>query len=58
MHAPTDTHLVAAKRILRYIRGTFDHGLHYTYGTISLSAFTDADWVGDPNDRRSVFWCF
>jgi hypothetical protein len=54
MNAPTDIHLTAAKRILRYLRGTLDHGLHYTSGPISLSAFSDADWAGDPNDRRST----
>ena len=51
MNAPTDIHLTAAKRLLRYIRGTLDHGLFYTLGPISLFAFSDADWAGDPNDR-------
>ena len=51
MNAPTDIHLTAAKCILHYIRGTLDHGLFYTPGPISLSAFTNADWVDDPNDR-------
>jgi transposase InsO family protein len=54
MNTPTDIHLTAAKRILRYLRGTLDHGLHYTPGPISISAFSDADWAGDPNDRRST----
>uniref|UniRef100_A0A2N9I8B6 CCHC-type domain-containing protein n=1 Tax=Fagus sylvatica TaxID=28930 RepID=A0A2N9I8B6_FAGSY len=54
MNAPTDLHLTAAKRILRYVRGTLDHGLFYTPGPITLSAFTDADWAGDPDDRRST----
>uniref|UniRef100_A0A2N9J182 Integrase catalytic domain-containing protein n=1 Tax=Fagus sylvatica TaxID=28930 RepID=A0A2N9J182_FAGSY len=54
MNAPSDIHLTAAKRILRYLRGTLDHGLFYTLGPISLSVFSDADWVGDPNDRRST----
>jgi hypothetical protein len=54
MNAPTDIHLIAAKRILRYLRGTLDHGLHYTPGPTTLSAFTDVDWAGDPNDRRST----
>jgi hypothetical protein len=54
MNAPSDIHLTAAKRILRYLRGTLDHGLFYTPGPISLSAFSNADWAGDPNDRRST----
>ena len=55
MNAPTDIHLTAAKRVLRYIRGTLNHGLFYTPGPISLSAFSDADWASDPNDWRSTF---
>uniref|UniRef100_A0A2N9HDI4 Reverse transcriptase Ty1/copia-type domain-containing protein n=1 Tax=Fagus sylvatica TaxID=28930 RepID=A0A2N9HDI4_FAGSY len=54
MQAPTNIHLTAAKRILRYVRGTIDHGLFYTSGPISLSAFSYANWAGDPNDRRST----
>ena len=54
MNAPTDIHLTAAKRVLRYIRSTLDHGLFYTPGPISLSTFFDVDWAGDPNDRRST----
>lgn len=54
------------KRILRYLHGTCDHGLHIThqsdavlqaYSDVtfnSLSAFSDADWAGCPNDRRST----
>uniref|UniRef100_A0A2N9GHZ2 Integrase catalytic domain-containing protein n=1 Tax=Fagus sylvatica TaxID=28930 RepID=A0A2N9GHZ2_FAGSY len=48
------THLAAAKRILRYIRGTVHHGIEFTPGPLTLSAYTDADWAGDPDDRRST----
>uniref|UniRef100_A0A2N9FJA4 Integrase catalytic domain-containing protein n=1 Tax=Fagus sylvatica TaxID=28930 RepID=A0A2N9FJA4_FAGSY len=54
MSAPTTTHLAAAKRVLRYIRGTLHHGIEFTPGPLSLSAYTDADWAGDPDDRRST----
>jgi hypothetical protein len=54
MSAPTTTHLAAAKRVLRYIRGTLHHGIEFTPCPLSLSAYTDADWAGDPNDRRST----
>uniref|UniRef100_A0A2N9FFT0 Reverse transcriptase Ty1/copia-type domain-containing protein n=1 Tax=Fagus sylvatica TaxID=28930 RepID=A0A2N9FFT0_FAGSY len=52
--APTSTHLTAAKRVLRYIKGTLYHGIAFTPGPLSLSVFSDADWAGDPNDRRST----
>uniref|UniRef100_A0A2N9H263 Reverse transcriptase Ty1/copia-type domain-containing protein n=1 Tax=Fagus sylvatica TaxID=28930 RepID=A0A2N9H263_FAGSY len=54
MHQPTDHHLVVAKRILRYVQGTLHHGLTFRPGPLSLTAFTDSDWAGDPMDRRST----
>jgi hypothetical protein len=54
MSTPTTTHLAAAKRVLRYIKGTFNHGIEFTPGPLSLSAYIDADWAGDPDDRRST----
>ena len=54
MAFPTSVHLMAAKRILRYLKGTLHLGLSFTPGPLTLSAFTDADWAGDPDDRRST----
>lgn len=54
MHQPSQTHFTALKRILRYIKGSLNHGLHYTRGPLRLSAFADADWAGDTHDRRST----
>lgn len=48
------THWQAAKRILRYLAGTFNYSLYfYKGGKLNLTAFADADWANDPNDRRS-----
>ncbi|XP_056695662.1 uncharacterized mitochondrial protein AtMg00810-like [Spinacia oleracea] len=47
MHAPRDTHMLALKRIIRYIKGTLDHGLHHYPSSITnLVSYTDADWGG------------
>jgi hypothetical protein len=54
MSAPTTIHFAAAKRILRYLRGTLFHGIAFHPGPLTLSAYTDADWAGDPDDRRST----
>uniref|UniRef100_A0A2N9GP84 Integrase catalytic domain-containing protein n=1 Tax=Fagus sylvatica TaxID=28930 RepID=A0A2N9GP84_FAGSY len=54
MSAPTTVHLAAAKRILRYLQGTLHHGIAFTPGPLHLSTYTDADWAGDPDDRRST----
>ncbi|GKC02061.1 retrovirus-related pol polyprotein from transposon TNT 1-94 [Tanacetum coccineum] len=45
MHALTENHWSAVKRILRYLHGNPD---------TSLEAFSDADWAGDSDDRRST----
>jgi hypothetical protein len=55
MHSPTDRHLHLVKRILHYIKGTLHHGLHISWPTSSdLVIYSDADWAGCPNTRRST----
>ncbi|CAL2228237.1 unnamed protein product [Prunus armeniaca] len=54
LQQPTTTHLIVVKRILRYIQGTLDYGIQFTSGFLELQAYTDADWAGDPNDRKST----
>jgi hypothetical protein len=46
--------LLQPNEFFRYIRGTFNHGIEFTPGPLHLSAYTDADWAGDPDDRRST----
>ena len=54
MHDPRESHLAALKRLLRYVRGTVDFGLvlHRSPST-ELVVYTDADWAGCPDTRRS-----
>jgi hypothetical protein len=55
MARPTDLHLQAAKRILRYLKGTFDYGIMYKKRSSNdLIAYTDSDYAGDLNDRNST----
>ncbi|WKA10719.1 hypothetical protein VitviT2T_028279 [Vitis vinifera] len=60
LSAPRSTHYAAVLRILRYLKGTLFHGLFYsTQSPLVLRAFSDADWAGDPTDRRSTTgYCF
>lgn len=55
------SHWEAAKRILRYLKGTIERKLVYHKDDKALSGFADADWGNDPVDRRSytgyVFIC-
>ncbi|XP_059626095.1 uncharacterized mitochondrial protein AtMg00810-like [Cornus florida] len=49
------SHLQAAKRILRYVKGTISYGLFYIYSpSMSIAAFSDADWGGSLPDRKST----
>ncbi|WVZ89852.1 hypothetical protein U9M48_036205 [Paspalum notatum var. saurae] len=55
MHDPRELHLALIKRILRYIKGTLSIGLHIGVGLVqSLTAYSDADWAGCPDSRRST----
>jgi Reverse transcriptase (RNA-dependent DNA polymerase) len=51
----TDVHWQALKYILRYVQGTLNMGLTIQDGTdLHLHAYCDADWLGCPDDRRSM----
>ncbi|KAJ9565690.1 hypothetical protein OSB04_001656 [Centaurea solstitialis] len=55
MHSPRIEHWNALKRILRYIQGTSEFGLLLGPASqLSLLAYTDADWAGCPDTRRST----
>ncbi|XP_060174266.1 secreted RxLR effector protein 161-like [Lycium barbarum] len=55
MEDPKEIHLLVAKRILRYLKGTMEFGLFYKMGDkSSLIGFTDSDFAGDPDDRKST----
>ncbi|XP_021805278.1 uncharacterized protein LOC110749474 [Prunus avium] len=54
MTAPTDVHFHLIKRILRYVQGILKHGISFTSGPWHLTAYSDADWAGDINTRRST----
>ena len=47
--------MAVVKIILRYLKGTVDYGLCYLKGNnFTLKAFTDVDWVGSIDDRKST----
>ncbi|KAH9762091.1 retrovirus-related pol polyprotein from transposon RE1 [Citrus sinensis] len=55
LSSSTVTHWQACKRILRYLKGTVSLGLQfYNHGSLHVDCFSDADWAGDRDDRRSV----
>jgi hypothetical protein len=55
LHQPTTTHWSLVKRILRYVQGTIKLGLGINKSkSMLVSAYSDADWAGSVDDRRST----
>jgi hypothetical protein len=56
MEKPTTDHLLAIKRVLRYIAGTTDLGCHYGRkdGAGELIGYIDSDLAGDVDTRKST----
>ncbi|KAL0557106.1 hypothetical protein IC582_005624 [Cucumis melo] len=52
---PRTSHLNAVKRIIKYVHGTTDFGILYSYDTSSeLVGYCDAGWEGSVDDRKST----
>ncbi|KAH9704543.1 hypothetical protein KPL70_011512 [Citrus sinensis] len=50
-----ELHYKAAKRVLRYIKGTLDHGIKFEKeDKLILHGFADSDWAGSCDDMRST----
>jgi hypothetical protein len=55
---PRRVHLVAAKHVMRYLKGTLDSGFNYNGDhDFRLSGYIDSDWVGSVFDRKSTSGC-
>ncbi|XP_042983338.1 uncharacterized mitochondrial protein AtMg00810-like [Carya illinoinensis] len=55
MHAPRVSHWQAMKCILRFLEQTLNYGLLITPSpSPQLAAFSDTDWAGCPDDRKST----
>ncbi|KAL6318146.1 hypothetical protein AAG906_035651 [Vitis piasezkii] len=55
-----ESHLIALKRIIRYIAGTLELSLWYPFDTHSdVTCYIDADWAGNVDDRKNTLGgCF
>ncbi|RDY01650.1 Vacuolar protein sorting-associated protein 52 A, partial [Mucuna pruriens] len=58
MQEPRQSHLLAAKRILRYVQRTIGFGVLFPKGEaeaqLDLIGYSDLDWCGDKSDRKSI----
>ena len=52
---PKESHMIALKRIVKYVKITADFGVWYNKDTNDVLAwYSDADWVRNANDRKST----
>ncbi|RDX71704.1 putative mitochondrial protein, partial [Mucuna pruriens] len=58
MQEPKQSHLLAAKRILRYVQGIVDFGILFpkeeTTAKPELVGYSDSDWCGDKQDKKGT----
>lgn len=55
MESPNQSRMQVAKRILRYLKGTQNFGLFYSStDNCALVGYSDSDWAGDLDDRKST----
>jgi len=58
MVEPRHVHLVVARHVMRYLRGTVDYGIRYVSDhEISMQGYVDADWADSIMDQKSTFEC-
>jgi hypothetical protein len=51
---PGIEHWKQIKHALRYVKATLDYSLCFNQKDLQLQGYTDADWQGDPDDRKST----
>jgi hypothetical protein len=51
---PGPVHWKAVKMIFRYLRGTANYSLCYQDSGTDLCGYSDADWAGDIDERKST----
>ncbi len=56
MHKPYKAHLLAARNLLRYLKGTKDLAIAYTtIGDFQPIGYSDSDFAGDKGTSRSTY---
>ncbi|KAL3749900.1 hypothetical protein ACJRO7_010945 [Eucalyptus globulus] len=60
LNCASELHMVAAKRVLRYLRGTLSYGIKFCrVQEFKLQGYSDSDWAGSMDDMMSTSgYCF
>ena len=52
---PKESHMIALKRIIKYVKTIVDFSVWYSEDTNDvLAGYSDTDWVGNANDGKSI----
>ena len=52
---PKESHMIALKRIIKYVKTTADFGVRYNKDTNDvLAGYFDVDWARNADDRKST----
>jgi hypothetical protein len=58
MVEPTHARLIAAKHVMRYLKGTIEYGIKYDADyEFRLQGYSDSNWAGSVIDRKSNSRC-
>jgi hypothetical protein len=51
---PGSDHGCSLERVMRYLRGTFTYGLHYTGYLAILQGYSDSNWISDADEIKAT----
>lgn len=49
-----DDHWVALERVIRYLKGTANLGIHFSGHPAVLEGFSDSNWISDSDDMKAT----
>ncbi|XP_056166715.1 secreted RxLR effector protein 161-like [Syzygium oleosum] len=60
LNCASELHMVAAKRVLRYLKGTLSYGIKFCkIQEFKLQGYSDSGWAGSVDNMRSTLgYCF
>ena len=51
---PGDDHWKALERVMHYLKGTMDYGIHYTRYLRVLEGYSDSNWISDADEIKAT----
>ena len=58
MNTLRHVHLMVAKHVVRYLKGTVEYGFNYEVNqNINLKGYVDSNWADNAIDRKRTSWC-